>query len=155
MCFPAHPATQTYQEETEFQQGIDDARGRRRAAGSAAGSQVLSQAAIIAQQEKQSAKQLKDAALLYARCLQHLLKVRVRPPPTAMTGCWRTTCSSVASWVCRAFITCTGALVQSAPGLHTTFSLEARALIKLKLRLRPTFHNSQLNPGVWLHSKGC
>jgi hypothetical protein len=67
---------QVFQEETEFQQGIDDVRGRRRAAGAAGASQQLSQAAMIAQQEQQAATQLKDAALLYARCLQHLLKVR-------------------------------------------------------------------------------
>jgi hypothetical protein len=67
---------QVFQEETEFQQGIDDVRGRRRAAGAAGASQQLSQAAMIAQQEQQAALQLKDAALLYARCLQQLLKVR-------------------------------------------------------------------------------
>lgn len=66
---------QVFQEETEFQQGIDDVRGRRRAAGAAGASQQPSQAAMIAQQEQQAAQQLKDAALLYARCLQHLLKV--------------------------------------------------------------------------------
>jgi hypothetical protein len=66
---------QVFQEETEFQQGIDDVRGRRRAAGSVGASQQPSQAAMIAQQEQQAAQQLKDAALLYARCLQHLLKV--------------------------------------------------------------------------------
>jgi hypothetical protein len=64
-----------FQEETEFQQGIDDVRGRRRAAGAAGASQQPSQAAMIAQQEQQAATQLKDAALLYARCLQHLLQV--------------------------------------------------------------------------------
>jgi hypothetical protein len=66
---------QVFQEETEFQQGIDDVRGRRRAAGATGASQQPSQAAMIAQQEHQAGQQLKDAALLYARCLQHLLKV--------------------------------------------------------------------------------
>ncbi|KAF6256555.1 hypothetical protein COO60DRAFT_1657430 [Scenedesmus sp. NREL 46B-D3] len=57
---------QVFQEETEFQQGIDDVRGRRRAAGAAGASQQPSQAAMLAQQEQRAATQLKDAAMLYA-----------------------------------------------------------------------------------------
>lgn len=81
LCHRAHHARrdpvlpQTFQEEVEFQQGIDDVRGRRRAAGSAPASVQPSQAALIAQQERAAAAQLADAALLYARCLQRLIQV--------------------------------------------------------------------------------
>jgi hypothetical protein len=68
--------TQTYQEEAEYQQGIDDARGRRRAAGQTAGAAAQSQAALLAREEAQAAKQFQDAALTYCRALQHLLRVR-------------------------------------------------------------------------------
>jgi len=64
-----------FQPRTEFQQGIDDIRGKRRAAGSTAAGQQLSQAAVLAQEEQQAEQQLQEAAMLYARCLQHLLKV--------------------------------------------------------------------------------
>jgi hypothetical protein len=67
--------SQTVQQETEFQQGIDDIRGKRRAAGSTAAGQQLSQAAVLAQEEQQAEQQIQEAAMLYARCLQHLLKV--------------------------------------------------------------------------------
>lgn len=66
---------QGLQEETEFQQGIDDVRGRRAAAGSSSARNQLSQAAQIAREEQQAAQQLKDATLLYVRSLQQLLKV--------------------------------------------------------------------------------
>lgn len=67
---------QGLQEETEFQQGIDDVSGRRAAAGTSNARYQLTQAAQIAREEEAAAQQLKDATLLYVRCLQKLLQVR-------------------------------------------------------------------------------
>lgn len=67
--------TQTFEEEAEFRAGIDDTRGKRRAAGpSSAGQQ--SQATLLAREEARAAQQLQTAALAYVRCLQQLLQVR-------------------------------------------------------------------------------
>lgn len=68
--------TQTFQEEAEYQAGIDDTRGKRRAAGSSGVGQQ-SQATLLAREEELATQQLQTAALAYVRCLQQLLKVCV------------------------------------------------------------------------------
>jgi len=70
---PCYAVLQTFQEEAEFQAGIDDTRGKRRAAGSSTAGQQ-SQATLLAREEELAAQQLQDAALAYVRCLQHLLQ---------------------------------------------------------------------------------
>lgn len=76
MTMPPGAVLQTFQEEAEFQQGIDDnTRGRRRAGGSSAAAAAQSQAALLAREEEQAAQQLQAAGLVYLRCLQHLLQV--------------------------------------------------------------------------------
>lgn len=76
-CWPTHDilllCLQRFQEENEFRAGIDDARGRRRAAGSTTNQQT--QAQTLARDEQVAAERLKLAALAYVRCLQQLLQV--------------------------------------------------------------------------------
>jgi hypothetical protein len=66
---------QVFEEEAEFRAGIDDTRGKRKAANSSVVQHT--QATQLAQVEQQAAQKLQTAALAYVCCLQQLLQVRL------------------------------------------------------------------------------
>lgn len=74
VCNACGAQQEVFQEETEFRAGIDDTRGRRRAANSSTNQHT--QATLLARKEEQAAQQLQTAALAYVRCLQQLLQAQ-------------------------------------------------------------------------------